>query len=338
MAEDASTRGADRRPRRGGRRGRRAAALARSTQYQRSIENYLKAGNRPRWMERLVEIDAGIARERERLAAAYERSRAEATARGVRARWRETPRRGTSASSTCSSASTTTGIRSSASCRSTCARATTCSSAAGPTGAGARRRLDPRAVPRVVTASSLAVRRCFRHGSHCEADDRRCPRRGLRGPGRVGCSCPRAGVVQRLRVPGLRRARPRQLHPRPRAHDRVRGPRPSTTSASPARAPTRRAARSPSRSTTSTTAASTAASARPRAGGASATPRLREGHASAASPSSRRTGAKLQGHIWGTDAPGPRPGVVITTGSIQASDQMYWWAARALAGAGLRRA
>jgi hypothetical protein len=47
-----------------------------------------------------------------------------------------------------------------------------------------------------------------------------------------------------------------------------------------------------------------------------------------------RTGAKLQGHIWGTDAPGPRPGVVITTGSIQASDQMYWWAARALAAQG----
>lgn len=44
-----------------------------------------------------------------------------------------------------------------------------------------------------------------------------------------------------------------------------------------------------------------------------------------------RTGAKLQGHIWGSEAPGPRPGVVITTGSIQASDQMYWWAARALA-------
>jgi hypothetical protein len=47
-----------------------------------------------------------------------------------------------------------------------------------------------------------------------------------------------------------------------------------------------------------------------------------------------RTGAKLQGHIWGTGAPGPRPGVVITTGSIQASDQMYWWAARALAARG----
>jgi dienelactone hydrolase len=47
-----------------------------------------------------------------------------------------------------------------------------------------------------------------------------------------------------------------------------------------------------------------------------------------------RTGAKLQGHVWGLDGAGPRPGVVITTGSIQASEQMYWWAARALAAAG----
>ena len=31
-----------------------------------------------------------------------------------------------------------------------------------------------------------------------------------------------------------------------------------------------------------------------------------------------RTGAKLEGDVWGGDAPGPRPGVVITTGSIQA--------------------
>ena len=44
-----------------------------------------------------------------------------------------------------------------------------------------------------------------------------------------------------------------------------------------------------------------------------------------------RTGAKLQGHIWGADALGKRPGVVITPGSIQGTDQMYWWAAQALA-------
>ena len=43
-----------------------------------------------------------------------------------------------------------------------------------------------------------------------------------------------------------------------------------------------------------------------------------------------RTGAKLQGHLWVPEGDGPHPGVVVTTGSIQASDQMYWWAAREL--------
>ena len=47
-----------------------------------------------------------------------------------------------------------------------------------------------------------------------------------------------------------------------------------------------------------------------------------------------RTGAKLQGHIWGAEDAGRRPGVVITPGSIQGTDQMYWWAAHALARAG----
>ena len=48
-----------------------------STQYARSIENYLKAGNRPRWMERLVEIDGGVKKERRRLESAYRRLREE---------------------------------------------------------------------------------------------------------------------------------------------------------------------------------------------------------------------------------------------------------------------
>ena len=47
-----------------------------------------------------------------------------------------------------------------------------------------------------------------------------------------------------------------------------------------------------------------------------------------------RTGAKLLGHIFTPQGPGPHPGVVITTGSIQASQQMYWFAARALVWAG----
>ncbi|MEY2568736.1 MAG: hypothetical protein QOE35_3265 [Actinomycetota bacterium] len=44
-----------------------------------------------------------------------------------------------------------------------------------------------------------------------------------------------------------------------------------------------------------------------------------------------RTGAKLSGHIWGSEAPGPRPGIVITTGSIQATEGMYHWLAQSLA-------
>src|SRR3712207_9576164 len=60
-------------------------------QYQRTLENYLKAGNRPRWMERLVDIDKGIAKERQRLHRAY-RDLAERHGAGTEAfarAWRE---------------------------------------------------------------------------------------------------------------------------------------------------------------------------------------------------------------------------------------------------------
>ncbi|HSD77959.1 MAG TPA: hypothetical protein VLA98_11155 [Solirubrobacteraceae bacterium] len=50
---------------------------SRTRQTQRSVEAYLKAGVRPRWMERLAEVDGGIARERRRLERAYQRLRAE---------------------------------------------------------------------------------------------------------------------------------------------------------------------------------------------------------------------------------------------------------------------
>ena len=46
-----------------------------------------------------------------------------------------------------------------------------------------------------------------------------------------------------------------------------------------------------------------------------------------------RTGAKLSGRIWGADGK-PKPGIVITTGSIQGTEHMYWWAARSLVAAG----
>jgi len=50
-------------------KGRPLSSRARQT--QRSVEAYLKAGVRPRWMERVAEIDAAIARERRRLGHAF---------------------------------------------------------------------------------------------------------------------------------------------------------------------------------------------------------------------------------------------------------------------------
>jgi dienelactone hydrolase len=48
-----------------------------------------------------------------------------------------------------------------------------------------------------------------------------------------------------------------------------------------------------------------------------------------------RNGATLSGHVWATrSGPAQRPGVVITNGSVQADEQMYWYAAQALAKAG----
>jgi hypothetical protein len=50
-------------------RGRPLSRRARQT--QRSVEAYLKAGVRPRWMERVDEIDQGVRNEKQRLARAY---------------------------------------------------------------------------------------------------------------------------------------------------------------------------------------------------------------------------------------------------------------------------
>src|SRR3954470_20485973 len=43
----------------------------------RTVEAYLKSGVRPRWMERVVEIEQGIAAERRRLERAYRAVRSE---------------------------------------------------------------------------------------------------------------------------------------------------------------------------------------------------------------------------------------------------------------------
>jgi hypothetical protein len=51
-------------------KGRRLSRVAR--QSTRSVESYLKGGVRPRWMERVGEIDARVAHEQRRLAGAHE--------------------------------------------------------------------------------------------------------------------------------------------------------------------------------------------------------------------------------------------------------------------------
>jgi hypothetical protein len=44
---------------------------------RRTLEGYLKSGQRPRWMERVIEVDRGIAAERRRIEAAHDALRAE---------------------------------------------------------------------------------------------------------------------------------------------------------------------------------------------------------------------------------------------------------------------
>jgi hypothetical protein len=51
--------------------GRPISDRARMTRW--SLEEYLKAGMRPRWMERLIEIERGMVRKRARLAEVYAR-------------------------------------------------------------------------------------------------------------------------------------------------------------------------------------------------------------------------------------------------------------------------
>ena len=48
-----------------------------------------------------------------------------------------------------------------------------------------------------------------------------------------------------------------------------------------------------------------------------------------------RSGATISGRVWATRAgPSRRPGIVITNGSVQAGEQLYWFAAQTLAKAG----
>jgi len=48
-----------------------------------------------------------------------------------------------------------------------------------------------------------------------------------------------------------------------------------------------------------------------------------------------RNGSTISGHLWATrSGPARRPGVVITNGSVQAPEELYWFAAQTLAKAG----
>ena len=49
----------------------------------------------------------------------------------------------------------------------------------------------------------------------------------------------------------------------------------------------------------------------------------------------QRNGSTLSGHVWWTErGPAKRPGVVITNGSVQAPEELYWFGAQTLAKAG----
>jgi hypothetical protein len=60
----------------------------RARQSRRSVEDYLRAGGRPRWMERLLEIDRGTARHRRRLERAHRALREEVAPAEFPDRWR----------------------------------------------------------------------------------------------------------------------------------------------------------------------------------------------------------------------------------------------------------
>ena len=60
----------------------------RARQSRRSVEDYLRAGGRPRWMERLLEIERGTNRHRRRLDRAYRALREEVPPDEFPDRWR----------------------------------------------------------------------------------------------------------------------------------------------------------------------------------------------------------------------------------------------------------
>jgi hypothetical protein len=66
-----------------------APISSRAKMAQRSVEAYLKAGVRPRWMERIAEIDNAIAYQKRRIARAYRALREECAGEAFAERWEE---------------------------------------------------------------------------------------------------------------------------------------------------------------------------------------------------------------------------------------------------------
>ena len=60
----------------------------RARQAQRTVDSYLKAGVRPRWMERLSQIERGVKREREALRRTYDAMRRQPDPTPFAERWR----------------------------------------------------------------------------------------------------------------------------------------------------------------------------------------------------------------------------------------------------------
>jgi hypothetical protein len=67
---------------------------SRTRETRRSLEHYLRAGVRPRWMDRLIEIERGMAHEHRRLGEAYEALRTDCgeDLRAFARRWRAVAR------------------------------------------------------------------------------------------------------------------------------------------------------------------------------------------------------------------------------------------------------
>ena len=171
----------------------------RARQYARSVEAYLQGGVRPRWMERAVDIDGGIARERRLLATAYEELRAACRARRRRLRRAlARARRGVAVSRRAARAHRPAQ-------RVVSDRARPAAEPAHRGLRARRRALLPAAAARPgVGARAVPGRRLSIEPSRCRARSRRASAR--RAPRRAGRARPRAAAAQRPQAGWVPRA------------------------------------------------------------------------------------------------------------------------------------